>query len=813
MLFLKKKDGLPNQRFYENPEIIALFDTVRTWLTRNCKKYWQNDPMTNKVLQLYVTNYFSIKRKLLEDEYLTFTACRRNLTGDVCSILRVHAFLEQWGLINYQVDQEGKITAGSLGPPNTSHFHVLTDSATGLQSLGNQASVVKSQSNNSAIDKQPTVTANPKDLSNSDNVNLQSKSADSNNETCMPSSISDYSLQTDQYINIASNRSDVNENSTGGVIDPPAGLPARSKEWSDQETLLLLEGLEMYKDDWNKVAEHVGSRTQEECILYFLRLPIEDPYLEGDAALMETLCYQPIPFSKSGNPIMSTVAFLASCVDPRIASEAAKAALNEFSRLKEEVPEYMVKEHKAKVTTAVESGKNVDPDKYGLEEVAGKDPIDKAKEGDNEEGAKEEIKVAVKENIDSSTSVKSETDNKVETESHTESEGTERMDSSENQPAVVEENEIKVESKDEEMQEKPISNEEEIKIFDKDSNSRRLAEAASVALAASATKARYLAQSEEKKIKGLVAQLVEAQLKKMEVKLKQFQELEAIIEREYEVLEQQRQQLLLDRQAFHMELLKTVESRARVVGHNQFHPINNINHQGSYHNASQAISQNPSVQHQQAGTLPTQQFPQNQVIQQHNPNPVPLQYPPNPMPQHNTSMQSNQIPQHNQSIQQQYPQNLPPPPPQHQSNMQTPQHQSNMAPQHQQNLQPQHQPNMPPIQHQQQLPIPTQTPQNMSSSSSSQHQQNMHTQNITQQYSQGPLPPQTQQQQAAYQNVGMSAAAAAARKPTDINFSEQQIPHQQVSNQSLQNTQQMNPIHHLSSQPDPDGNNTNVNIN
>lgn len=36
-------------------------------------------------------------------EYLTVTACRRNLAGDVCAIMRVHQFLEQWGLINYQV--------------------------------------------------------------------------------------------------------------------------------------------------------------------------------------------------------------------------------------------------------------------------------------------------------------------------------------------------------------------------------------------------------------------------------------------------------------------------------------------------------------------------------------------------------------------------------------------------------------------------------------------------------------------------------------------------------------------------------------
>jgi SWI/SNF related-matrix-associated actin-dependent regulator of chromatin subfamily C len=41
--------------------------------------------------------------RLMPQEYLTVTACRRNLSGDVCAVMRVHAFLEQWGLINYQV--------------------------------------------------------------------------------------------------------------------------------------------------------------------------------------------------------------------------------------------------------------------------------------------------------------------------------------------------------------------------------------------------------------------------------------------------------------------------------------------------------------------------------------------------------------------------------------------------------------------------------------------------------------------------------------------------------------------------------------
>jgi SWI/SNF related-matrix-associated actin-dependent regulator of chromatin subfamily C len=49
--------------------------------------------------------------RLNPTEYLTVTACRRNLTGDVCAIIRVHAFLERWGLINYQVIQGGEFVS------------------------------------------------------------------------------------------------------------------------------------------------------------------------------------------------------------------------------------------------------------------------------------------------------------------------------------------------------------------------------------------------------------------------------------------------------------------------------------------------------------------------------------------------------------------------------------------------------------------------------------------------------------------------------------------------------------------------------
>lgn len=56
-------------------------------------------PATYKDYRDFMINTY----RLNPSEYLTVTACRRNLAGDVCAIMRVHAFLEQWGLINYQV--------------------------------------------------------------------------------------------------------------------------------------------------------------------------------------------------------------------------------------------------------------------------------------------------------------------------------------------------------------------------------------------------------------------------------------------------------------------------------------------------------------------------------------------------------------------------------------------------------------------------------------------------------------------------------------------------------------------------------------
>merc|ERR1711881_738072 len=83
--------------------------------------------------------------------------------------------------------------------------------------------------------------------------------------------------------------------------------------------------------------------------------------------------------------------------------------------------------------------------------------------------------------------------------------------------------------------------------------------AAAAALSSAAVKAKHLAAVEERKIKSLVALLVETQMKKLEIKLRHFEELETIMDRERELLETQRQNLIEERQAFYAEQAKASE--------------------------------------------------------------------------------------------------------------------------------------------------------------------------------------------------------------------------------------------------------------
>lgn len=456
----------------------------------------KNESKTPEVYLAY-RNFMVDTYRLNPTEYLTVTACRRNLAGDVCAIMRVHAFLEQWGLVNYQVDADSR--PAPMGPPSTSHFHVLVDTPSGIQPLAPpRAPIGSGLPNSSQI------------LSMKDNETKPGEDTKATSQV----DVNNFGLKTDQY-------------AKRNALMKNKGAITVSREWNDQERLLLLEGIDLYKDDWNKVCEHVGSRTQDECILQFLRLPIEDPYIDDAVG---PIAYQPVPFSKSGNPIMSTVAFLASVVDPRVASSAAKAAMDEFAKIKEEVPSQILTNHIKNVKSLPVDGK-YDPKAClsqtgiaGTEAEAENTSSTTATNGTAEKEDSGEKKSEEEAMDTDQADAKKESDDLTNKKDSTTEESTSGKENSQDNKDTADSA-----SKPEQKEKTPAELEKD-KLVDES----QLAAAASAAIGAAAVKAKHLAAVEERRIKSLVAFLVETQMKKLEIKLRHFEELEAIMDREME---------------------------------------------------------------------------------------------------------------------------------------------------------------------------------------------------------------------------------------------------------------------------------------
>lgn len=539
--FMSKDDGQEDNVTEQTHHIVvpsysAWFDynSIHVIEKRALPEFF-NGKNKSKTPEIYLAyrNFMIDTYRLNPTEYITSTACRRNLAGDVCAIMRVHAFLEQWGLINYQVDTESRPTA--MGPPPTSHFHVLSDTPSGLQPV------------NPTKTPQPSAAKSLLDLDKND-----SKKVDGEQPV-------HFGLKLDQYVR----KPAAMRNKTAASL---------TRDWTEQETLLLLEGLEMYKDDWNKVCEHVGTRTQDECILNFLRLPIEDPYLEDHEAggALGPLAYQPIPFSKSGNPIMSTVAFLASIVDPRVAAAAAKSAMEEFANIKDEVPAALLDAHLKNVEASSSDGKFDPAAGLASSGIAGtlpeKEEEDKLKKDTDikEDECEKSISGTVSDCADQKK-------NGLERSEPMEIDKLE--DKIKLDPNLTVKEEVRSETGRDQSSGKDseegtsTGTSGQLEPAQKTVKDAQMQMAAAAALAAAAVKAKHLAAVEERKIKSLVALLVETQMKKLEIKLRHFEELETTMEREREGLEYQRQQLITERQQFHLEQLKAAEFRARQQAH------------------------------------------------------------------------------------------------------------------------------------------------------------------------------------------------------------------------------------------------------
>eukprot|EP00898_Chlorokybus_atmophyticus_P002178 jgi/Chlat1/2961/Chrsp2S00363 len=554
---------------------------------------------------------------------LPFSECRKYLLGDVNAMLRIYQFLERWGLINYvparprtapgdggrrpptpTVEREsvsGMLVSTPAVPPLTSLYQFEARPPNMLQAAEDMRLSTRRQAYGAVLTSAPGAPGNV--------IEYHCNFCRNDCSACR------YHCHTQPDVDLCpncfANGRFPASTTTADFIRMDASQEANrssSQDWTDQETLLLLEALELYGDKWEEVAEHVGTKNKAQCVLHFLRLPIEDQFLDeieagnggvklptapaeaasaaygvvsngaapantGSAittaaphAVQVEADEDVVPFADASNPIMAQVAFLASTVGPRVAAAAAQAALQalvaEEPSLERDAAEEAL--HNARAATKPST------------EPASMPAVPEAK-AEVQPGASAEVlpSPAVKLDVQSDVAPRPE-EPRVPAVSPQPDATTPKPDEpapmvtdmqpadASSAPAAPEDAKLtdaalKSSAVDVAMTAAQAFAEQTIRENAQDASPKateaardeppgvlsavKVKVAAATALAAAAVKAKLLADQEEREIQRLVATAIENQLKKVELKLRQFDELETLLEKEKEQVERARQQL------------------------------------------------------------------------------------------------------------------------------------------------------------------------------------------------------------------------------------------------------------------------------
>ncbi|TQD81286.1 hypothetical protein C1H46_033168 [Malus baccata] len=218
--------------------------------------------------------------------------------GEFDARQEVMEFLDHWGLINFHPFPPTGSSVASIDGDGVVEKDSLVDKLYHFEALQSRSSVVPKTNittptvlsglfPDSAIAEELVRPEGP-----AVEYHCNSCSADCSRKRYHCQKQADFDLCTDCFNN---GKLDSGMSSSDFILMEPAEVPGVSGgNWTDQETLLLLEALELYKENWNEIAEHVATKTKAQCILHFVQMPIEDTFLDYvdgfDGSAKETAC-------------------------------------------------------------------------------------------------------------------------------------------------------------------------------------------------------------------------------------------------------------------------------------------------------------------------------------------------------------------------------------------------------------------------------------------------------------------------------------------------------------------------------------------
>ncbi|OVA04519.1 zinc finger protein [Macleaya cordata] len=201
--------------------------------------------------------------------------------GELDARQEVMEFLDHWGLINFQPFPLAD--SGRDAPDGTDKTAALIEKLYRFETVQSRMRV-GSRAELAAPTMPPrlfpesSIAEEVRPEGPSVEYHCNSCSADCSRKRYHCQKQADFDLCSECYNN---GKFDTGMSHADFILMESAEVPGVSGgSWTDQETLLLLEALELFGENWNEIAEHVATKTKAQCILHFVQMPIEDTFFE-----------------------------------------------------------------------------------------------------------------------------------------------------------------------------------------------------------------------------------------------------------------------------------------------------------------------------------------------------------------------------------------------------------------------------------------------------------------------------------------------------------------------------------------------------
>eukprot|EP01017_Pseudomicrothorax_dubius_P044499 TRINITY_DN7528_c0_g2_i1.p1 TRINITY_DN7528_c0_g2~~TRINITY_DN7528_c0_g2_i1.p1 ORF type:complete len:700 (-),score=187.52 TRINITY_DN7528_c0_g2_i1:94-2193(-) len=297
-------------------------------------EFFMNKPSKTPELYKKYRNFMINLYRQNPRTFLTSTTCRRNLAGDVCSIIRIHAFLDHWGLINFNVDPQ--TMSGNLLCVKSETFPSFGRSASKV-SLGDRLEPARKDAgggeNDLLFNNFKALSKNLRPICSYCGlvcglIWFQLKSNANVNPASGDIVLCNKCYLDNNFPNVVSSQDFVKVDLLTKLNAGAIGQPAQKKAWTAEESIKLLEMIQKHGENWAEITKEFPSFTQEEIILHFLQMPVknvtqlpiisnsEDNIREGHRISTERLADAPItPFFDASNPLIQHVAIFKNLLD------------------------------------------------------------------------------------------------------------------------------------------------------------------------------------------------------------------------------------------------------------------------------------------------------------------------------------------------------------------------------------------------------------------------------------------------------------------------------------------------------------------